>query len=112
MTSTSKPFPLIGRASARTALLLVLFAVLQVGGSSLQSPMPNARNVRRLSTTVRADESGQESNAPAQPRLGKVGSNLPAAPRVFARTRNLDAPVPVFGIWIMGATYHRPPPRA
>ncbi len=114
MIVTSKPFPLAGRATVRTALLLILFAILQIGGSAMQSPMPNGRNLRRLSTTVRADESDGQSNTnvPAELRVGKLGSDLPAAPRVFARERNLETPVPVFGIWVMGATYHRPPPQA
>ncbi len=112
MTPTSKPFLRIGRASVRTALLLILFAVLQVGGSAMQSPMPNARSVRRLSTTVRTDESGRESSTPAEPRAGKAASDIPAPPRLFARERDLETPVPVFGIWVMGAMYHRPPPQA
>ncbi len=112
MIPRSKSFLRIGRASACTALLLILFAVLQVGGSSLQSPMPNARSVRRLTSNVTLHESARESKVATESRGSRTGCDIPAPPRVVARERSLETPVSVFGIWVMGAMYHRPPPQA
>lgn len=78
----------------------------------MQSPMPNARATRRLTSTVKVNESVRESKRTAQPRTARTASVIVAPPSIAPRDRVLDAPPQVFGLWVMGAMYHRPPPAA